>query len=271
MKTIHHKFLAVFFFFMCSNSVVSQVEKIYYLTATTMHWNTQNDNLSQDEWKAIEKEYFDKVTQKNELIIGSNVVSHYFTEDNTEIIFVTLYENWAAVDKSWIRNQELEKLAWPDEKKRKEFFEKRSSFYDNHHSDEIYETMIGAKRMVKIADKQMIYYVRKSNFAYPKDGTDKEFGELNKQFIDAVTNKNDFIKAYYPYRHAWGSNSTDFVEVYVVENLVDLEKAFAKDDELFKTQWKDEKSREEFDKKMNKYFSKIHSDYIYRSVVGLEK
>lgn len=272
MKTIQHKFLSAFLcFFVYSSLLFAQEEKTYYLTATTMHRNTTTDGLSQDEWKAIEKEYFDKVVKKNEFIIGSNVVTHYFTADNTEIVFVTLYENWEAIDKAWARSQELVKQAWPDEKARKAFFEKRSKFYGNQHSDEIYVTMPGAKLMDKIADKQMIYYVRKANFDYPKDGTEKEFDELNKQYVDAVTKKNEFIKAYYPYAHAWGSNSTDFVEVFVFENLGDIEKAFAKDDELFSAQWKDEKKRDEFDKKIGKYFTKTHSDYIYRSVVGLEK
>nr|WP_294937821.1 hypothetical protein [uncultured Flavobacterium sp.] len=275
MKTDHYyKFLLLLFaLFSASNSMFSQAEeeKPYYLTATTMHWNENLANFSQDEWKAAEKEYFDKVIMKNEFIKGSNVVTHYFTADNTEIIFVYLFEKWEDIDKGWTRNMELEKQAWPDEKARKAFFEKKSNFYNHRHSDEIYATVPGRKQMAKIADKQMVYYVRKSNFAYPKDGTDKEFTDLNKQLFDAVTNKNELLKAYYPYAHAWGSNSTEFVEVYVVESLGDLEKAFARDEELFKAQWKDEKKREEFDKKLGKYFTKTHSDYIYRSVVGLQK
>ncbi|HSD14605.1 MAG TPA: hypothetical protein VLB74_08145 [Flavobacterium sp.] len=274
MKAVNYKFLLPFLvLFFANNLLFSQAEadKPMYLTATTMHWNANLDNFSQDEWKAVEKEYFDKVVMKNEFIKGSNVAIHYFTADNTEIIFVYVYENWDAIKKAQDRFEELEKQAWPDEKKRTAFFEKRESYYDGHHSDEIYATLPGAKMMPKIADKQMVYYLRKSSFAKPKDGSEKEFNELNKQLFDAVINKNEFIKAYYPHRHAWGSNSTDFLEVFVVESLGDIEKAFKRDDELFKAQWKDEKSQKEFDKKMGKYFHKTHSDYIYRSVVGLEK
>jgi hypothetical protein len=274
MKTVHYKFLLTFLgFFLVNNVLFSQAEetKPYYLTITTMHWNTSLDDFSQDDWKAVEKEYFDKVIMKNELIRGTNVVTHYFTADNTEIIFVKLYDNWDAIDKALERNQELAKQAWPDEKKRNAFFEKRSQYYDKHHSDEIYVTVPGAKLMPKIADKQMIYYLRKNYLAYPKDGSEKDFLALNKQLFDAVINKNEFIKAYYPYTHAWGDNSTEFVEVFVFESLGDIDKAFKRDDELFKAQWKDEKSQKEFDKKIGKYFTKTHSDYIYRSVVGLEK
>lgn len=275
MKTVHYyKFLLLFLgLFPAGNFLFSQAEepKPYYLTATTMHWNENLENFSQDEWKAAEKEYFDKVVMKNEFIKGANVVTHYFTADNTEIIFVYLYEKWEDIDKGWTRALELEKQAWPDEKARKAFFEKKGNFYSPHHSDEIYSTVPGSKQMAKIADKQMVYYVRKSKLAHPKDGTEKEFKDLYKQYLDAVTNKNEFLKAYYPYSHAWGANSNEFVEVYVVESLADIEKAFAKDEELFKTQWKDEKKRDEFDKKLARYFTKTHSDYIYRSVVGLQK
>ncbi|WP_300567038.1 hypothetical protein [Flavobacterium sp.] len=272
MKTVYCKsLLIVFGLFLMNNSCFSQNDKHNYLTVTTMHLNTDLENPSRDEWKALEKEYFDKVTMKNELILGSNVVTHYFTADNTEIIFVTLFENWESINKAWDREQEIIKQVWPDEKLRKAFFEKRNKYYDSHHSDEIYSTMPGEKILAQKADKELVYYVRKASFAYPKDGTEKEFTDLSKQLYDALTSKNEYLKAYYPYSHAWGSNSTDFVEVYVVESLASLEKAFERDDELFNAQWKDEKSRDDFNKKLGRYFTKTHSDYIYRSVVGLQK
>lgn len=272
MKTIHYSVLGFFLFLLFPTcTLFAQEEKTYYVTVTTMHRNTTIENFPREEWLAAEKEYFDKVVKKNELIIGSNVVTHYFTEDNSEILFVSVYENWEAIEKASTRSDELAKQAWPDEKQRTAFFEKLGSYYAHNHSDEIYTTVPGAIQMTKMADKPMIYYVRKSYFSFPKGGTRKEFNELNKQYLDAVTKKNEFIKAYYPYGHAWGSNSTDFVEVFVFETLGDIEKAFAKDDELFKAQWKDEKSQKEFETKINKYFTNTHSDFIYRSVPGLEK
>jgi hypothetical protein len=250
----------------------AQDAKQSYLTVTTMHRNTSNPDLKREEWQKIEKEYFDKVTNKNPLIQHSNLLTHYFTEDNTEIILAQVYESWDAIDKAWEKNAELIKAAWPDEKARKAFFEKKNSFYDgNKHSDEIYAVLPDRKEISKTPDKQMIYYIRKSKSEYPKDGSEEEFKALNKEFLDNVTYKNDILKAYYTYQHAWGSVGSEFVEVYVVDQLGDLEKSWDKDDELAKAHWKDEAKLKDFGKKYGKYFSPTHGDYIYRNEVGLQK
>ena len=40
-----------------------------YVTLTTLHWNTNLTNFDMSEWLATEKEFFDKVTSKNDLIM----------------------------------------------------------------------------------------------------------------------------------------------------------------------------------------------------------
>jgi hypothetical protein len=279
MKTIQHTILAALFgVFLMSNSIVvaqekkeKEKEKELLITVTKLHWNMNLDNFKMDEWKAIEKEYLDKVIKKNDFILEQEFLLHYFTEDNTEILFVTAYDSWDAIEKADKKSMELEKLAWPDEKVRKAFFEKRAAYYAHNHSDEIYASYVGAKLPKAKMDKPVLFYVRKSHFAYPKDGTQKEFDELRNKYLEEVTFKNDFIKAYYPNVHAWGANNTEFTEVFVVETLGDIEKAFDKDAELFKAAWTDEAKRKDFDKKMEKYFTGVHGDYIYRLVPELVK
>ncbi|WP_168710266.1 hypothetical protein [Flavobacterium sangjuense] len=269
MKTI---FLAVILgLLLMSNTSFAQDGKSYLVTVTKLHWNMDNKSFSNDEWIATEKEYLDKVVKKNPFIVGQEVLMHSFTEDNTELLLVTTYENWEAIEKAGAKDDELVKAAWPDEKARKAFFEKRGQYYAHGHSDEIYATMPGAKLPKGNFDKDMIYYVRVGHFAYPKDGTEKEFSELEKQYFDAVTNKNDLIKAYYPNRHAWGADNTEFTEVYVVESLADLDSALNKNRELFQAAWKDEAKRKDYNDKSAKYFTGKHSDYIYKSVHQLVK
>ena len=241
------------------------------VTVTTMHRNLSKTNGSRDEWLALEKEYFDKVTKKNDLILGSNVLTHYFTPDNTEILMVHAYANWDDIEKSADKDEELIKAAWPDEAARKAFFNKRSSYYAGNHSDEIYRTIDGNKNMKSKPDKSMLYYVRKSHFSFPESGTEKDFMELFRKYVDAVTNKNDYVKAYYPHVHAWGANNTEFTEVFVVDQLADLEKMFDRDDELFKAMWTNDAEQRAFDDSFNKYFAGTHSDYIYQSVPELIK
>jgi hypothetical protein len=241
------------------------------ITVTKMHRNLDKKDGSQSEWLALEKEYFDKVTNKNDLILGANVLTHYFTEDNSEMLIVHAYANWTNIEKAADKNDELIKAGWPDEAARKSFFKKKGSYYAENHSDEIYQTIPGSKLMKSKPDKSMLYYVRKSHFAYPETGSEKDFGILFNKYIESVTYKNDMVKAYYPHVHAWGADNTEFTEVFVVDELADIEKMFDKDDELFKATWTDEAKQREFDDAFNKYFIGTHSDFIYRSVPELVK
>jgi hypothetical protein len=291
MKTMKHTLLAaVFGLLLFGNHAMAQDKKAKsktpetpktpatptapkqrILTVTTLHRNMDANNLTMDGWKAVEKEYFDKVTMKNDLILGQEVLRHYFTTDNTEILLVTVYDSWEAIEKASEKSDALIKAAWPDEKVRDAFFEKRQQYYGPKHSDEIYSTFSGAKRPPANFTKPMVYYIRKSHWANPKDGTEKEFNELRNKYLNAVTNKNDYIKAYYPNVHAWGADNTEFTEVFVVESLGDIEKAFDKDDELFKATWTDDAKAKEFDDKFNKYLTGVHGDYLYHSVPELSK
>lgn len=246
-------------------------EKQFIVTVTTFHWNMNMKDFNMDTWKAGEKEYLDKVTKKNPLVLGQEVLTHYFTADNTEILLVTMYDSWDAIEKAGEKDNELIKAAWPDEKARQAYFEKKDSYYAPNHSDEIYSTFWGSKNEKTPFTKPMLYYVRKSHWAWPKDGTQKEFKELRGKYLTEVVNKNDFIKAYYPNVHAWGADNTEFTEVFVVESLGDIEKAFDKNQELFKSVWNDDAKRNDFDDKMKKYFTGVHGDYIYRSVPELTK
>lgn len=271
MSVLNQKWWLLLMIFFIHLSLLSQEAKPQYLTVTTLHWDTSNPDLKREDWLKIEKEYFDKVVAKNPLILKTNVLSHFYTANSAEVISVQAFENWEAIDKAWEKSTELIKAAWPDEKVRKEFFEKRNAFYQNSHSDEIYTVLPNSKPLVKPADKQMVYYVRKTEFANYKEGTDKEFEALNKEFVENVFHKNEYIKAYYSYQHAWGSRGGEFVEVYVYDNLADLMKADDQEAVLQLQHWPDEKKRKEFGQKLGKYFVRNHGDYLYRNEVGLQK
>ena len=272
MKTMKIIFLiAVFGTLLMSNSGFAQDDKSYLVTVTKLHWNQENKNFSNDEWIATEKEFLDKVTKKNPFIVSSEVLMHSFTDDNTELLLVTMYEKWEDIEKAGDKDDELIKAGWPDEKARNAYFEKRGQYYARNHSDEIYATIPGGKIPKGNFDKDMIYYVRVNHFDYPKEGTDKEFKDLQKQYFDAVINKNDLVKAYYPNRHAWGADNTQFTEVFVVDSLADLDSALNTNRELFRATWTDDAKRKAFNDKMGKYFTGKHSDYIYKLVHELSK
>lgn len=258
-------------------NVMSQEEakeeerKAKYVVVTTMHWNMENEDFSMDEWKATEKEYLDKVVSKNDLIMGASFYMHQFTEDNTELLYVQVYSSWNDIHDAGDRNGELAAEAWPDEDARKAFFEKRMNYYALEHSDEIYATMKGAKFLAEKPEKDMTLYLRRSHFAFPEDGSMEEWEELNNAYLENVVHKNEYVKGYYPNRHYYGADRTEFAEAFYVESLADLDKMLDNMGVLAKEAWPDDEKRKEMAKKRNKYYSGKHGDYIYTYIAGLSK
>lgn len=264
MKTINRFFTAILVLLLLFNTTTilaqdSEEKGPEYITVTTMYWN-KNYDATPDEWKAQEKAYRDKVTKKNEHIMGSGYYTHLLTENSNEVIYVQSYPNWEAVDKAAARNAELEEEAWPDEEARKAFLKKLNSAYSIYHSDEIYATLPGAKLMDAEPTKDMVLYLRQNKWAFPKDGSMEEWKELRKKVLDHVIYKNEYIKAYYPSMHAWGADRRDFNEAVIIDSLDDLGKMFDRNQELLK-----EALTEEEGKTLGKYF-KGHGDYVYTAV-----
>ena len=242
-----------------------------FVTVTTNHWNMDKENFKMSEWKAAEKEYLEKVTMKNEFIMSASVYLHNMTADNTEFLTVQTFASWEDIGKFGKRSGELEKEAWPDESKRKAFLKNLGSYYANEHSDEIYAPIPGAKFMAEKPTKDMVLYVRKSHFAFPEDGTNEEFKKLRMEANAAIVQKNEYVKAYYPNVHAWGSDKTEFLEAYYIDSVSDLDKMFDRDDELMKATYPDNEASKAKGKAWGKYFTGVHGDYLYTFLHELSK
>jgi hypothetical protein len=189
--------LTVLLMLISTTSISQENQQPEYVVVTTLHWNMEMEDFDMDEWKAVEKEYKEKVTSKNEHIMTSGFYMHLFTADNRELLFVQTAKDWAGIDKAASRNFELEKEAWPDEAEREAFLAKRNAYYGAFHSDEIYATLSGAKVLPETPSEDMVLYIRKSQRAFPKDGDMDEFNALRMKFIENVVNKNEHIKGYY--------------------------------------------------------------------------
>jgi hypothetical protein len=271
MKTTNYCFKGIaMMLFLFSLSIFSQEQQPLYVGVTTMHWNMDLEDFSMDEWKNGATEYHEKVTMKNEYILSTSTLLHRFTMDNSEVLFVTVYSSWDNIDNATERTGELVKEAWSDEAERKAFFKNQGKFFANNHSDEIYQTIPGA-RSLEETDLPMLYYVRTSYFAFPEDGTNEEFTSLFNEFNDAVTHQNEYYKAYFPQVHFYGADRTEFVEVFLTESLAELEKGIVRQGELFRAHWADEEARDAYNKKRDKYYTGVHSDRIYSSVPELHK
>lgn len=266
MKTIKKVFLVILVSVLFGTNLFAQEEEKTYepvlVSVTTLHRNSDSD-MDFSDWKATEKEYFEKVTMKNDLIIGSGFYLHYFTPDASEIIQVSVYKSWADIDAANDITNKLIGEGWPDDDERDAFFEKQGNYYGSLHSDEIYLTTKYRKALETDSDKPLIYYVKKN---IRNDGQGKGF----KEYYENITMKNSYIKGYFTHNHLYGSNSREFNEVFVFDNLADIEKAFDEDEKLVKEYWSDDEKRKEFFKGYTKIFSS-HGDYIYQNVPELEK
>ncbi len=234
------------------------------ITVTTAHWNFGDTTLNPESWMEIEKEYHEKVVMKNEFIAASNVLYHSYTSDNSEVMFVYAYRNWSDIEKAAERNGELAKEAWPDDEKRKAFFKRQSQYYTTSHSDEIYWSLPNGKGM-EASDSSLTYYVRKKRIArMPEGGSGDEIRALSKEFAENTIHKNEYILAYYPYRHMWGADSRDFIEVFVFKSMADMDAGLKKQGELVEAYWPDKDKRKAFFKKFNSYMEPgWHGDELY--------
>ncbi len=238
-----------------------------YITMTTTHWS-DDPEVDFSDWLDTEKEYFEKVTSKNELILNSGVYTHYFTPDNSEVILVNVYRTWEDIEKANEKNQELVEKAWPDEAKRKEFFDKQSKYYSAQHRDEIYQSMdFSIPPPKNTSSTPRIIYVRSSELAMDGKGSPDKF----KEYYEKITKNSKNLKGYYTHRHLWGSNSREMNEVFIFDKLADIEAFFDEEQDLVETNWTDEKEREDFMMEMGKLFTGKHGDYIYRTVPELIK
>lgn len=247
----------------------ADMQRPAYIVVTTLHWNMDMDDFDMDTWLSVEKEYFDKITAKNDKIMGSGYYTHRYSPDNRELLYVRTYANWADIDEADKRNSELAKEAWPEQEKRQEFFQKRGAYYGNFHSDEIYAPMDNA--ILHDRKSTEILMVRRSQFSYPEDGSREEFNAMHKEGVDKVFRNNEKIKGYYPNAHVWGSAGNEFVEAFFVNSMADLDAMFDRNGELAKEHWPDEAERKKATALREKYFTGVHGDYIYTVVKDLIK
>lgn len=242
-----------------------------FITVTTNHWNMDKEDFKMSDWKAAAKEYHEKVTMNNEYVMRASTYLHNMTPDNTEFLSVQTFASWEDIGKFADRSSELEKEAWPDEAERKAFLKNLNSYYANEHSDEIYVPISGTKLMAEKPTKDMVLYLRRSHFAFPENVTNEEFKELRMADNAAIVQKNEFVKAYYPNVHAWGSDKTEYVEAFFIDSLSDLDKMFDRDDELAKAAYPDTEENKAKGKKWRSYFTGVHGDYLYTFVHDLSK
>ena len=238
------------------------------VAVTTLHWNMEKEDGSNEEWQAMAEELHQKTVVPNEYILQANFLIHLFTEDNTEAKSIRTYASLSDMEKANERTAELVEEAWPDKEERKAFFEKFNSYYSDMHSDEIYRVIPGAKPLMEMSEEPMVHYVQIMQRAAP---VDEEFAKMHEQYAKAVHHKNPHVKAYYTMTHFWGGDARDLLDVFVLESMNDVTAALDAISGLQEEAWPDEEERKAMGKKWSEYFTGVHGDYFYSTVPGLMK
>lgn len=274
MTTVKH-FVLVIIILITSvfpDTLKAQNTDRFYVKIIKLHRNLNFKNASFENWVELEKEYLNKVIRKNEFILERDVLIHYMTEDNTEVLFIEKYKNWDDIERAEKRNKELENNNWVDTMKRRVFFDYIDQYFDNNQSDEIFITSPGQKKDSNYLGRSRFIHLRVNHLAFPKDGTENEFSILNEEFLKKSVYNNHFIKSYSPLVQVVGIDKRQYIEVTAVASLEDLENAFKEiDDFLYEPKKGEEVKHKNFIDNYFKYFNGFHGDYIYKSVPELKK
>ncbi len=137
---------AVAAFLLCTiQSANAQNNSGHVFHVNTSYMVTGQDSASRAERDAMLQEYFTKVTMKNEFVIHQDNLVHFYTDDSREFVTVTEYASWGDIMKAADRDEELEKQAWPDTKKREAFLKKMNANF-TYHKDAIYHGLKGQSK-----------------------------------------------------------------------------------------------------------------------------
>lgn len=92
-----------------------------------------------------------------------------------------------------------------------------------------------------------------------------------KEYMDKVTKKNEYIMWAGYFTHLLTPNSNEVVYGQTYASWEDMDKATKRSVELEKEAWPDEAVREAFLKKMNSAYADYHSDEIYATLPGAKE
>ena len=135
---------AILFQFVFTKNAQAQTAPQHIITINTQYM-LPTDSAGRAERNALMKDYFEKVTMKNQYIIHESTMTHYYTDDSRELVTIDEFASWADVEKASDRFAELEKQAWPDAKQLDAMMKKMDK-YVSYHKDGIYHSMTGMSK-----------------------------------------------------------------------------------------------------------------------------
>jgi len=135
MKTLNHKALILICIALFSCSMFFAQSNSFY-TVTTWKINVP-ENGSVSEFKALFKEFQEKITNANQYVVSECVLQHLSGSDSRDLVIITEYENWNHIDAAATKQNQLMETAWKTTEARDTFFSKFNKYF-LMHTDEMY-------------------------------------------------------------------------------------------------------------------------------------
>lgn len=140
MKHLSYLFVLICCIFVFSHGVANAQDESHAYVAVT-YKAIMPDDGTVAERDSLLSEWTEAVTKKNDKILSSTNLRHFFGSDNRDWVVFVEYESFADIAEAIKVNQELAKKRWPNEKERSEFFQKLGKYFLPLHSDEIYTAL----------------------------------------------------------------------------------------------------------------------------------
>jgi len=245
-----------------------------------MYYLKFNPDGSGAELREMMEEEFTKMNQLDKELVSLMVLGHRWSGSAGEIVQVAEWKSIADADESTRNTGDMRRKAWPNEEKRKAFFEKYGKYWKSKHTDLAVDQMVTSR--IKRNNKRttentvvtvMEYYLKR--ISEVEGGSFEEREALFDEYFNKVIMKNNKILSRRELHHYWsGTLHGDKRAFKVITEYASLEDADNNsiNAEAINKAWPDEDDRKAFFKKRNKYLAWGHRDIALRNnLVKLNK
>jgi hypothetical protein len=130
--------LSVFYLVLNSPVLAQEEERNIYVITT---WKTvipEGGNAAERD--SLLSEWVTDVQNRNDKILSTKVLRHYYGSDSQDWVIIDEYKTWSDIEEAVKIGRELSKEKWPNDEERAEFFRKVMKYFTTH-SDEIYREL----------------------------------------------------------------------------------------------------------------------------------
>ena len=264
-----------------SGILFAQYNPDNHVVTTSMYYLKVNEDGSQDELNNLMEDEFKRINRVDKQLVSLMVLGHSITGSWNEIVQIAEWKSIADADKSTVDTGELRKKARPNDKKRKDFYEKYNKYWSSKHKDlGVDELVISRiKRNNKRTNKNTIVTVQEfymKPMSQVEGGSAKERESLFDEYHNKVIMENDKILSRKELRHYWsgslGGDKNPFIIITEFANIEDMVNRTSDGRKVSQKVWPDDDARSAFFEKRNKYLVPGHKDIaIHSNLVKLNK